>query len=127
MNEMMEVKRSVWAEMTFLKVILFWLIIPIIVAIVVAKNYVVKISKTTILVESGVFNKNKEEYAVAGITNISVSQSFWGRICNYGTLDISLAGNKRVSLMGIKGPNEVKLFLNEKLTKTANATHTLVN
>ena len=123
----MQVTKSVWAEMTFLKILLCWLIIPVVVAVIVAKNYNVLITNTTINVSSGVFSKHNDEYAVAGITSISIGQSFWGRICNYGTVYISLAGNKHVSLYGIKDPSGVKKFLNSKLLKTAESTHTLVN
>ena len=123
----MEVRKSVWAEMTFLKVLFFWLIIPVIVAIVCAKHYRVKIMDKTITVNQGVFSKSNAEYAVAGITQITVTKSFWGGICNYGTVSISLAGNKRVTLEGIIKPYDVKAFIENKLMQTADATHMLVN
>ena len=123
----METRRSVWAEMTFLKVLFFWLIVPVIVAAVVAKHYRVTILDKTIVVKSGVFNKENSEYAVAGITQITVSQSFFGRIFHYGTVMISLAGNKNVSLEGIINPYGVKKFIEDKLLQTAKATHMLVN
>lgn len=123
----MEVKRSTWAEMTFLKVIFFWLIIPIIVAAVVAKHYVVRISDRKITVKSGVFSSHNSEYAMAGITQINVSKSFWGGICNYGTVSISLAGNRTVTLEGVCDPYGVKSFIEGQLDKTANAQHMLVN
>ena len=123
----MEVKRSTWAEMTLLKVLFFWLIIPIVVAAVVAKHYVVNITDKKIIVKSGVFNTSDSEYALAGVTQINVSKSFWGGICNYGTVTISLAGNKSVTLDGICNANGVKKFIENQLHKTANATHMLVN
>ncbi|MBQ9114027.1 MAG: PH domain-containing protein [Clostridia bacterium] len=123
----MEVKRSTWAEMTWLKVLFFWLIIPIVVAATVAKHYVVRITDRKITVHSGVFNKQNCEYAMAGITQISVFKSFWGGICNYGTVSISLAGNRTVMLEGVCDPYGVKSFIEGQLDKTANATHMLVN
>ncbi len=113
--------------MTLLKVLFCWLIIPVIIAIVVAKHYNVHIGKNTISIKDGVFNVSNHEYAVAGITVINVYQSFFGRIFNYGTVNISLAGNKYVSLEGILTPNEVKVFIERQLKKTADAEHMLIN
>lgn len=123
----MDTRKSAWAEMTLLKVLFCWLIIPVIVAIVIAKHYNVHIGQKTISVKDGVFNISNSEYAVAGITEINVYQSFFGRIFNYGTVNISLAGNKYVSLEGILAPNEIKAFIESQLNKTANATHMLFN
>ena len=113
--------------MTLLKVLFCWLIIPVVVAIVVAKHYNVHIGQKTISVKDGVFNISNREYAVAGITEINVYQSFFGRIFNYGTVNISLAGHKYVSLEGILAPNEIKAFIESQLKKTADATHMLIN
>ena len=123
----MDTRRSVWAELTFFRIILCWLIIPIVVAVVVAINYRVSITEKSINVKSGVFSVSKHEYAVAGITEINIYQSFFGRIFNYGTLNISLAGNKNVSLREIIAPNNVKEFIEAKLEKTADSLHMFVN
>ena len=123
----MDTRRSAWAEMTFLKVVFCWLIIPVVVAIVVAKHYNVHIGQKSISVRDGVFSVSNHEYAVAGITEINVYQSFFGRIFNYGTINIALAGDKYVCLEGIMSPNEIKIFIESQLKKTADATHMLVN
>ena len=80
-----------------------------------------------IIIKSGVFNKHINQYAIAGITEINVNQTFWGRIFSYGDVSIALAGNKHVSLSGIKDPDEVKSYLEGKLSKTADTTHMFVN
>ncbi len=123
----MKINRSFWAEMTFLKILFFWLIIPVIIAYIVAKNYLVTITEKKIIINSGIINKTSSEYAVAGITSIRVEQTMFGSIFNYGTVYISLAGNRKVLLEDVAKPNEVKSFLNKQLEKTATATHTLVN
>ena len=123
----MEINRSFWAEMTFLKILFFWLIIPVIIAYIVAKSYLVTITEKKIIIDSGIINKTSSEYAVAGITSIRVEQTMFGSIFNYGTVYISLAGDRQVLLEDVAKPNEVKSFLNRQLEKTANATHTLVN
>lgn len=123
----METKKSFWAEMTFWKVVLFWLIIPIVVAIVVADNYRVSITKKKLSIKSGVFNKQVSEYAIAGITQIEVYQSFWGRIAGYGTVKLSLAGKNDAYLYGVKKPYAVKEYVEELLNKTSETTHVLVN
>ena len=123
----MDTRKSAWAEMTLLKVLFCWLILPVIVAIVVARHYNVHVGQMSISVKEGVFSISNHEYAVAGITEINVYQSFFGRIFNYGTVKISLAGNKYVGLEGILAPNEIKAFIESQLNKTADATHMLVN
>ena len=123
----MEVNRSFWAEMTFLKILLFWLIIPVIIAYIVAKSYLVTITSKKIIINSGIINKTSAEYAVAGITSIRVEQTLFGSIFNYGTVYISLAGDRLVALENIAKPNDVKSFLNRQLEKTADAMHALVN
>ena len=123
----METRKSIWSEMTFLRIIFFWLIVPIIIAAIVAKNYKVFISSKTIKVSSGVFNKMNNEYAVAGITQINIYQSFFGRIFNYGDVNISVAGNRLVCLSGICNPSEVKKTIETKLSETANSMHMLIN
>ena len=123
----MEINRSFWAEMTFLKILFFWLIIPVIIAYIVAKSYLVTITEKKIIIDSGIINKTSSEYAVAGITSIRVEQTMFGSIFNYGTVYISLAGDRQVLLEDVAKPNEVKSFLNRQLEKTATATHTLVN
>ena len=123
----MEIRRSIWAEMTFLKILFCWLIIPVVVAVVVAKSYTVTITDKKIIVKSGVFNKRTSEYAVAGITSMTVNQPFFGGIFKYGTLAISLAGNRSVYLENIVDPQSAKSFLNKKLEKTADAEHILTN
>lgn len=123
----MSTRKSVWAEIGLWTVLLFWLIIPIVIAVIKAKNYRVEIDDTTVRISSGVFNKGSNDFAVAGITRMNVNQSLWGRICNYGDVHVSLAGGTYVTLEGVVAPNEVKNALNKHLQKTANATHVLTN
>ncbi len=123
----MSTRKSVWAEIGLWTVLLCWLIIPVVIAIIKAKNYRVEIDDTTVRISSGVFNKGSNDFAVAGITRMNVNQSLWGRICNYGDVHLSLAGGTHVTLEGVVAPNEVKNALNKQLQKTANATHVLTN
>ena len=123
----MQTRRSAWAEMSPLKWLWCWLIVPIIIANVVARAYRVSLTDKKITVSSGILNKRMEEYALAGITRVSVEQSFFGQIFNYGTVVLYLAGDKSVYLSGIMQPSSVRDFVNKKLTKTASAEHILVN
>ena len=123
----MEVTKSAWSEMTIIKVLLCWLIVPVIIAIVVARNYRVRIDPKTIKVSSGVFNKREQVNAVAGATEINVNKSFWGGIFNYGDITIYLAGNKQIHLNGIKNPDEVRNYFYSKIQKAADASHIMVN
>ena len=123
----MEVNKSFWSEMTFLKVLFFWLIIPLLVALIVAKSFNAKILKDRITVRDGVFNKTNNEYPLVGVTSISIDQPFFGRIFKYGNVTVSLAGGKTVYLNGVKRPFEIKQYLESQLEKVASANHMLVN
>ncbi len=123
----MEINKSFWSEMTFLKVLFFWLIIPLLVALIVAKSFNAKILKDKITVTDGVFNKRNNEYPLAGVTSITIDQPFFGRIFNYGNVTVSLAGGKTVYLNGVKRPFEIKQYLESQLAKVASANHMLVN
>lgn len=123
----METKKSFWAELTFLKILFFWLIIPLIWAGLVANNYVVTVNNKSLTVKEGVFNISNRQYALPGITQVNVYRPFFGRIFNYGTVHISLAGDKYITLDGIKNPEVLKEYIQSKIEKTSDSDHILVN
>jgi uncharacterized membrane protein YdbT with pleckstrin-like domain len=99
----------------------------VIYAVIKAKNYRVDIDDTTIRLNHGVFKKGCEEYAIAGITYINICQSLWGRIWNYGNVQMCIAGGKQIYLYGIRSPKAIKSALQAKLQKSANAQHVFTN
>lgn len=123
----MKTRKSVWSEMTLLKVLFCWLIVPVLVAVIVAKNYKVEITPKTLKVTKGVFSKSTKEYAVAGITEINVDRTFGGRLFRYGSINVSLAGSRNVTLESVLHPEEVKKYLEQMLLKTSDVTHILAN
>ena len=123
----METKKSFWAELTFLKILFFWLILPIIWALLVSHNYSVTADTKSITVKEGVFNISTTQYALPGITQVNVYRPFFGRIFKYGTVTITLAGDKELTLKGIKEPDKLKEYIQSILYKTSNSDHVIVN
>ena len=56
----------------------------------------------------GWINRHAHEIVIGKVESILVEQSFWGRICNYGTVKVSGTGAGTIVLRFIKRPLEFK-------------------
>lgn len=54
----------------------------------------------------GWINRHAHEIVIGKVESILVEQSFWGRICNYGTVKVSGTGAGTIVLRYIKRPLE---------------------
>lgn len=54
----------------------------------------------------GWINRHAHEIVISKVESILVEQSFWGRICNYGTIKVSGTGAGTIVLRYIKRPLE---------------------
>ncbi len=123
----MNTRQSLWANLSFWKILFFWLIFPIVIPILKSLNNRAEIGDKTIKQTWGILNKNSEEYAIAGIVSIDTHQSLFGRIFNYGDVILSIAGEKKIYLVGYVAPNEIKKHLQSILEKTADHGHSFIN
>ena len=83
--------KSAWGAVTFLRVVLFWLIVPLIIMIghiVILKHERIEFYSNQVVVKSGVLNKKQRKSAFTGVMCVSVEQSLLGRICNYGNVKL---------------------------------------
>ena len=127
---MYQTRQSVWKAITFWRILLIWTIIPIFLiigGIIKAINYKVKIINNMIIKETGVFSKHREQYALAGIVAVCVDKTFFGGMFNYGDVILSLAGGKTVCLESIAQANEMEIFVQDKIRKTASGNHMFIN
>lgn len=117
-------KKSAWAGVTFLRVLFFWLIIPLIIMIakiIILKHETIEFYDGYAIHKKGVLSKSEKRFALAGVAGVSISQSVWQRMCNYGNVYIDIMGrNWDVSTSGIKDPAALKNYL-QGLIPTANA------
>lgn len=124
------IKKSVVAALSFWLIVFCWLIIPAIIQIVriiQAKRETVEIYNDKIVQKGGILNTYENESSFFGVYSVSIHQSLWGKIFNYGDLIVDCPGKWDVSTLGIKNPNEAKKFLSSKIvTKNTSNTNTIL-
>lgn len=109
-------RKSLWSEVTFLRIILCLLIIPIfylIFKLVQAGNETAVIYGDRAILKSGVFNKSENEILLIGISAVSVEQSFKGRIFDYGTVRVDILGKNDFRISNVVNPEGLKRFLQQ--------------
>ena len=112
-------KKSVTAVLSFWLIVFFWLVIPLIIQIariLSAKCYSLEFYADKIVVRSGVLNKNEVQSVFGGVYLVSVSQSFMGRIFNYGNIKVDCPGRWDIDTVGIKDPSALKKYLENYIT-----------
>ena len=112
------VTKSAWGAVTFLCVLFFWLIIPLIVMLVrilIIKHVRIEFYDNYIISKSGVLSKKERRTVFPGIISVSVDQSLWGRICHYGTVRVDVVGKWDIDLSYTAQPEKLKAYLETKL------------
>ena len=109
--------KSVWGEYggrILLCILLCVLIVPIffmVYMILKAKSYRIEFYDNKMIVKSGVFNKEERQSMLTTIMGASVEQSLFGRVFNYGNVNVDTVGKWDVSTKAIKDPQGLKRFL----------------
>lgn len=106
--------KSAWKAVSFLTIIFFWLIIPLIVMairIIILKNERVEFYDNYVIIRWGVLSKNERKSAFLGVNAVSIRQSLLGRMFNYGDVDVDMVGRWDVDLEGISYPAGLKHYL----------------
>ena len=107
-------KKSAASVLSFWLIVFFWLVIPLIIQIariLSAKCYSIEFYDDKIVVKSGVLNKNEVQSVFGGVYSVSVSQSFAGRIFNYGNIQVDCPGRLDIDTADIKDPSALKKYL----------------
>ncbi len=123
-------KHSAWEAVTFWRVVLFFLIIPLIVMIVdifVKKNDVIEFYDDHIIHRKGILSKTENRSVFTGVFNVSISQSLWQRICGFGDLSVDAPGKWDINTKGIANPNGLKNYLESKFVKPSQTTNVFTN
>ena len=114
------VKKSAWAEVSFLIILACIFIIPLLVwifRISASKHEVITFYEDKVVYEKGWLNKTKKNFAFTGVFNVNIKQTLGGRIFNYGHLSIDFVGKTDINTKYIKNPNQVVEYLETKLVK----------
>ena len=112
-------KKSVTAVLSFWLIVFFWLVIPLIIQIariLSAKCYSIEFYDNKIVVKSGVLSKQENQSVFGGVYSVSISQSFLGRIFNYGDVRVDCPGKWDVGTESIKDPAALKKYLENYIT-----------
>ena len=112
-------KKSVTSVLSFWLIVFFWLVIPLIIQIariLSAKCYLIEFYDNKIVVKSGVLSKQENQSVFGGVYSVSVSQSFVGRIFNYGNIQVDCPGRWDIDTVGIKDPSALKKYLENYIT-----------
>ena len=121
MNPNYVAKKSVTGVLSFWLIVFFWLVIPLIIQIariLSAKYYSIEFYDDKIVIKSGVLSKQEKQSVFAGVYSVSISQSFFGRIFNYGSVTVDCPGKWDVDTEGIKDPSALKKYLENYITSS---------
>ncbi len=117
-------RKSILPAFTFWRIILFFLIVPLIVLIydiIARKKEVIEFYDDKIVYKKGMFNKSETIAAFMGVYAVNVYQSFFGRIFNYGNVKVDAVGRWDINSNGIKNPKGLKAYLEQYTVESANA------
>ena len=112
-------RKSVVPSLSPLCIIFFWLIVPLIIQIfriVAAKKSVIEFYDDKIVTKGGVFNTYENQSVFMGVYSVSLRQSFFGHIFNYGDIIVDCPGRWDIASFGIKDPQGLKKYLESKIT-----------
>ena len=112
---------------TISKIPLFWwwvggilgcwlLLIPLVKAIQATMRYCTTeyvITDKKVIEKRGIVSVRCDEMLLEKVENVVISQSFWGRVCKYGTIIVKGTNRDNIYFTNIKDYLEVKKVLND--------------
>lgn len=107
-------KKSAWSVVRPWHILLFFLVVPLIIMIVKIiniKDESISFYNNKVVQRYGIFSKNEKTTIMTPVLSVTVKQTFWGRICNYGTIYIDVVGKWDIQMRGIKRPWQAKEYL----------------
>lgn len=108
------IKKSAWSVIRPWHILLGFLIVPLIIMIIQIiniKDESISFYNNKIVHRSGIFSKHEKTTVLTRVLSVSLKQTLWGRICNYGTLYVDMAGPWDINMRGIKNPAKAKEYL----------------
>lgn len=107
-------KKSAWSVIRPWHLIFFFLIVPLIIMIVKiinVKDDKILFYNNKVVQQSGVFSKYERTNILTRVLSVTVKQTFWGRLFNYGTVKVDVVGEWDINMSGVKDPMGAKAFL----------------
>ena len=116
-------KKTTWRVISFLWIVSCILIIPIIIIIyrIIAAQYeTITFYSDKIVIQKGLLNKREETIAYTGVFSVSMSQTFWQSLFDYGDVKVDLVGNNDLNTRYIKHPKQLVAYLKTRVVKKEN-------
>ncbi|MBE6566147.1 MAG: PH domain-containing protein [Ruminococcaceae bacterium] len=107
-------KKSAWSVIRPWHLIFFFLIVPLIIMIVKiinVKDDKILFYNNKVVQQSGVFSKYEKTNILTRVLSVTVKQTFWGRLFDYGTVKVDVVGEWDINMSGVKDPMGAKAFL----------------
>ena len=125
MEPLFVAKKSKLCSFSLLRILFCWLIVPVIFIIIdMIKTNVEKVEfyDKKVTERNGLISKDEKETTFKGVVSVTVQQSFWGRIFNFGDVHIDLVGKNNLYLEKIANPYDLKKFLETKIIDDSQTT-----
>ena len=124
------IKKSAWSVIRPWHLLLFFLVVPLIIMIVKIiniKDETISFYNNKVVQRCGVFSKYEKTNILTRVLSVTVKQTFWGRIFNYGTVYVDVVGEWDINMRGVKNPMEAKAFLESFVANGANVKSVIMN
>ena len=108
------IKKSAWSVIKWWHIVFGIFIIPLIIMIVKIiniKDESISFYNNKVVHKSGIFSKHEKTTILTRVLSVTVRQTIWGRIFNYGTIYVDMMGKWDISMRGIKNPMGAKAYL----------------
>ena len=129
MNPLFISKKSKLASFTILRIVFFWLIVPlifIIIDMVRASVEKTEFYDKKIIKKTGIISKNESNIMFKGVISVSINQGFSGRIFGFGDVHIDMVGKDNLYLEKVRKPYELKKFLETKIVDIDDSQTTII-
>ena len=107
-------KKSAWSVIRPWHILLSFLIVPLFIMIfkiINIKDETISFYNNKVVQRSGIFSKHEKTNILTHVLSVTVHQTFWGRICNYGNVTVDVMGQWDIDMKGIKNPKQAKEYL----------------
>lgn len=108
------IKKSAWSVIKWWHIVFGIFIIPLLIMIwkiINIKDESISFYNNKVVHRSGILSKNEKTTILTRVLSVTVKQTLWGRIFNYGTIYVDMMGKWDIKMRGIKNPKGAKEYL----------------
>ena len=124
------IRKSGWSVIRPWHILLSFLIVPLFIMIwkiINIKDETISFYSNKVVLRSGILNKHEKTTILTPVLSVTVKQTFWGRIFNYGNIYIDVVGKWDINMRGVKNPMEAKAYLEKFVANGRNVRPVVMN